>query len=385
MENFYPRQENKFLSSVSQEELDIIRQDIPKFIDAYFFDCDIRILDLIIDETNVNNVYELHTINGRSIPGGYSDKLLIYAIIAERVDLVRFLLSKGADRNTISHGSDQVYIDYSDHESSGFGGKIRHFYETALMVACKFKSPDIVLELLNNDADVNLVPEQDYIFLQGYNEEDGSLEEEQLINKSRHPVTIALLYGNYEYVQYLMAHGADQNFDNGTMESTPLYGLITWAIRGSVMKYGGLNRNNEQSRDKNLLPQDKNRLRLMEDFLRYINPNTPYGYISYALSIYGWIGHGISPYSERSSKYIFQVILMLIEYCFDVTMPYEYKGEDMTPLAMAEVESVDKILLLLLISKPSLIDELDEVYENAYDEDWVADQVKAFNKADFRL
>ena len=215
-------------ADLSQEFIDFLRANAASSIGKIFLKADIQTLSLLINRDNVNDIFlivpskttlSVHNfvLETKTTPE-IQDRLLPFSIKHERSDLVDFLLSLGADPNCCSN--------YCKKNSF----IIQH--KTCLVLACARRNRDIVEKLLLAGADPNLVPEH-HITKNNISFSQGSpLENYSAV----HPICSALSNGNYEYVDLLMAYGADINFENGNMYATPFYGMIRFHNNNNDLK-----------------------------------------------------------------------------------------------------------------------------------------------------
>lgn len=176
-----------------------------------FLDLNISVLSSVLNKDNVNDIFNFEDS---------SDRLLPIAVLNSRCDLVDFLLSLKANPNCTL-------------ESMKFNDQDTVHHMTCLSLACLYNNRDVVQKLLQAGADPNLVPEPD-ISRHGIHTTFLTHNLERM--SPRHPLCHALMEGNDDFVDLLMAYGANINFENGNMYSTPFFGLLEH-IRRNVYSF----------------------------------------------------------------------------------------------------------------------------------------------------
>lgn len=204
------------LSSLNSDEINEIISDSHNFIGDNFLNAEIQVLSLIINKNNVEDIYSFKTNKPNK---RHRNRLLPYAIISERCDLIDFLLSIGADPNSVSEHFGMK------HDRT----KIHH--TTCLSISCRSKNRSIIEKLLQGGADPNFVPAPK-ISIRDIMLNHFSIEVLKTASP-RHPMYWAIMYDNHDYVDLLMAYDADINFDNGNMYSTPFYGMLNFLLNNS--------------------------------------------------------------------------------------------------------------------------------------------------------
>lgn len=198
------------LSSLSSERKTEIINDPSEFLSKNFLNTDINVLSLILNKDNVEDLYLLN---------GYQNRLLPFAVMCDRCDLIDFLLAIGANPNSTA----ELY-------GCSYEGKSIH-HMTCLSIGCYSNNRSVIEKLLQGGADANYVPDPK-VSRQGHVLDYFSIT--LLENASpRHPISHAIVANHIEYVDLLMAHGADINFENGNMYATPFHGMIDFLLSES--------------------------------------------------------------------------------------------------------------------------------------------------------
>lgn len=211
LNNLHRGQEYNNLNYYTKEELDFIMNNKELFIRENFLIVGDDILDLVFDETTINKPMEF---TPRSPDGYVTSTPLVAAILQERVDLINYLISHGADVNLISR-----YFSEEDDDEIIY---------VPILVAIATGNIEILKILLDSG-----------VFI-----DNSEIDSEYNDEYTNYPLTYALLLGNFEIAYLLVGYGADLNYvdERGYDYRSPAMGLIEYydnIIRPPLIKLTG--------------------------------------------------------------------------------------------------------------------------------------------------
>lgn len=190
------------LSYYTNEEIEYIQTHKDKFLNDHFLSSDFDVLDLVFEDNDINKLYYFnHRFGEGGVQYLYTSPLNA-AIISNRVDLVTYLISKGADPNHITifeqtarHGGTVIYIP--------------------LLTAIEYGNTEIIKILLDAGANIN---------------NDSMDSGEYSETHTMYPLTYALSLGNFDVAYLLISYGADLNYIDirGYNYRMPINGIFVY-------------------------------------------------------------------------------------------------------------------------------------------------------------